>query len=98
MKVADAGKYMVKAVNAAGEAQSIADFAVLEPTPDRMVEVVKTVVFDHVQNQQVQMTYLCIIFSRSIITEFYFPIIYIYCPSIIVDCRFARTFAHFNRS
>lgn len=53
VKVADAGKYMVKAVNAAGEAQSIADFAVLEPTPDRMVEVVKTVVFDNVQNQQV---------------------------------------------
>lgn len=39
---------MVKAVNAGGEAQSIADFAVLEPTPDRMVEVIKTVVFDEV--------------------------------------------------
>lgn len=51
--MADAGKYMVKAVNAGGEAQSIADFAVLEPTPDRMVEVVKTVVFENVQNQQV---------------------------------------------
>lgn len=45
---------MVKAINAAGEAQSIADFAVLEPTPDRMVEVVKTVVFDNVQNHQVR--------------------------------------------
>lgn len=48
---------MVKAINAGGEAQSIADFAVLEPTPDRMVEVVKTVVFENVQNQQVNYTY-----------------------------------------
>lgn len=39
----DAGKYMVRAVNTGGEAQSIADFVVLEPTPDRMIEVVKTV-------------------------------------------------------
>lgn len=37
---------MVKATNAGGEAQSIADFRVLEPTPERMVEVVKTVVFE----------------------------------------------------
>lgn len=40
---------MVKATNSGGEAQSLADFAVLEPTPERMVEVVKTVVFDDVQ-------------------------------------------------
>lgn len=39
----DAGKYMVRAVNTGGEAQSIADFVVLEPTPERMIEVVKTV-------------------------------------------------------
>lgn len=38
---------MVRAINAGGEAQSIADFAVIEPTPERMVEVVKTVVFEN---------------------------------------------------
>lgn len=37
---------MVRATNAGGEAQSIADFRVLEPSPERMVEVVKTVVFE----------------------------------------------------
>lgn len=45
---------MVKAVNAGGEAQSIADFAVLEPTPDRMVEVIKTVVFDEMPSVSLQ--------------------------------------------
>lgn len=38
----DAGKYCVRAVNAGGEAESIADFLVIEPTPDRMIEMVKT--------------------------------------------------------
>lgn len=47
----DSGKYMVRAVNAGGEAQSIADFAVFEPTPDTMVEVVKTMVFEDLQDQ-----------------------------------------------
>ncbi|XP_031348623.1 titin isoform X3 [Photinus pyralis] len=46
------GKYMVKAVNDGGEAQSIADFAVFEPTPDTMVEVVKTVVFEDVHKHE----------------------------------------------
>ncbi|XP_075160107.1 zormin isoform X2 [Haematobia irritans] len=45
-QISDSGKYMVKATNAAGEAKSIADCAVLEPTPERMQEVVKTVVFE----------------------------------------------------
>lgn len=44
---------MVRAVNAGGEAQSIADFAVMEPTPERMVEVVKTVVFDNTTDKKV---------------------------------------------
>lgn len=44
---------MVRAVNAGGEAQSIADFAVIEPTPERMVEVVKTVVFENVKDKKV---------------------------------------------
>lgn len=43
------GKYMVRATNSSGEAQSIADFAVFEPTPDTMVEVVKTLVFEDMQ-------------------------------------------------
>ncbi|XP_015607040.1 titin isoform X3 [Cephus cinctus] len=46
-----AGKYMVRATNAGGEAQSIADFAVFEPTPDTMVEVHKTVVYENVQDK-----------------------------------------------
>ena len=37
---------MVKATNAGGEAKSIADCAVLEPTPERMQEVVKTIVYE----------------------------------------------------
>lgn len=41
---------MVKAVNDAGEAQSIADFVVRDPTPDRMVEIVKTTVYDDIKN------------------------------------------------
>jgi hypothetical protein len=36
---------MVKAVNAGGEAQSIADFLVVDSQPDRMIEVTKTMVF-----------------------------------------------------
>lgn len=47
----DTGKYMVRAINAGGEAQSIADFAVFEPTPDTMVEVVKTMVYEDLQDQ-----------------------------------------------
>lgn len=43
---------MVKATNAGGEAQSIADIAVYEPTPDTMVEVVKTVVFEDVRKHE----------------------------------------------
>lgn len=49
----DAGKYMVRAVNAGGEAQSIADFIVLEPTPERMIEIVKTVQIENVDGQTV---------------------------------------------
>lgn len=43
---------MVKATNSGGEAQSIADLAVYEPTPDTMVEVVKTVVFEDVRKHE----------------------------------------------
>lgn len=42
----DAGRYMVSAVNPGGKAESIASFAVVDSTPDRIVEVVKTVVFE----------------------------------------------------
>lgn len=41
------GKYMVRATNAGGEAQSIADFAIFDPTPDTRVEVHKTVVYEN---------------------------------------------------
>lgn len=46
---------MVRAINPGGEAQSIADFVVIEPTPERMIEVVKTVVFENVQDQKVNL-------------------------------------------
>ncbi|XP_026674575.1 muscle M-line assembly protein unc-89 isoform X5 [Ceratina calcarata] len=48
-----AGKYMVRATNAGGEAQSIADFAVFEPTPETMMEVHKTVVYETAQDKKV---------------------------------------------
>lgn len=37
---------MVKATNAGGEAKSIADCAILEPSPERMQEVMKTIVYE----------------------------------------------------
>ncbi|XP_044767051.1 titin isoform X2 [Coccinella septempunctata] len=46
------GRFMVRALNSGGEAQSIADIAVFEPTPDTMVEVVKTVVFEDVRKHE----------------------------------------------
>ncbi|XP_017775027.1 PREDICTED: titin [Nicrophorus vespilloides] len=46
------GKYTVCAINPGGEAQSIADIAVYEPTPDTMIEVVKTVVFEDVRKHE----------------------------------------------
>ncbi|XP_033332507.2 uncharacterized protein LOC117223969 isoform X2 [Megalopta genalis] len=46
------GKYMVRATNAGGEAQSIADFAVFEPTPDTMVEVHKTLVYENIHDKK----------------------------------------------
>ncbi|CRL08293.1 CLUMA_CG021374, isoform B [Clunio marinus] len=53
-KVQDSGKYMVKAENSGGEAQSIADFLVMESQPDRMVEITKTVVFSDLPQNQVK--------------------------------------------
>lgn len=44
---------MVRATNAGGEAQSIADVAIFEPKPDTMVEVHKTVVYENVQDKGV---------------------------------------------
>lgn len=43
---------MVKATNSGGEAQSIADVAVIEPAPDTMVEIVKSVVFEDVRKHE----------------------------------------------
>lgn len=44
---------MVKAVNDAGETQSIADFIILEPTPERMIDIVKTVAIENIDGQRV---------------------------------------------
>lgn len=59
VNIHDAGKYMVRAVNTGGEAQSLADFVVLEPTPERMIEVVKTVsVHEHAGEEKVTVRYI----------------------------------------
>ncbi|XP_063986915.1 muscle M-line assembly protein unc-89 isoform X2 [Diachasmimorpha longicaudata] len=50
-----AGKYMVNASNPGGEAQSIADFAVFEPTPDTMVEVHKTIVYENMADKDLKL-------------------------------------------
>lgn len=44
---------MVKAVNDAGETQSIADFIVLEPTPEPFIDIVKTVAIENIDGQGV---------------------------------------------
>lgn len=48
---------MVKAVNSGGEAQSIADFLVVEQQPDRMVEVTKTMVFSDLPQDQIKVSF-----------------------------------------
>lgn len=60
----DAGKYMVKAVNDAGETQSIADFIILEPTPDGMTEIVKTVATENIERQRVSQIFSPLIFIQ----------------------------------
>lgn len=47
---------MVKAINSGGEAQSIADFLVLESQPDRMVEITKTMVFSDLPAEQLKVS------------------------------------------
>lgn len=49
----DAGKYIVKAINEAGETQSIADFIIMEPTPERIVDIVKTVAIENIDGHRV---------------------------------------------
>lgn len=57
----DSGKYMVKAINDAGETQSIADFVILEPTPDGLIEMTKTVTKETIEGQRVSY-FLCFFF------------------------------------
>lgn len=52
----DAGKYMVKAVNEAGETQSIADFIVVEATPEQTVDIVNTISIESTEGQRVCLT------------------------------------------
>ncbi|XP_017464232.1 PREDICTED: myosin-binding protein C, slow-type-like [Rhagoletis zephyria] len=52
----DSGKYMVKATNAGGEAKSIADCAILEPTPERLQEVVKTILYETPTNLKTEVS------------------------------------------
>lgn len=44
---------MVRATNAGGEAQSIADVAVFDPKPETMIEEHRTVIYDDVQGKSV---------------------------------------------
>lgn len=50
MQPQDAGKYVVKAVNSGGEAQSIADLAVVENTPDRTIQLTQSANFNTTPN------------------------------------------------
>ncbi|KAL6255449.1 hypothetical protein P5V15_013784 [Pogonomyrmex californicus] len=52
-KEEDAGKYMVRATNTGGEAQSIADIAIFDPKPDTMIEMHKTVTYENIQDKSV---------------------------------------------
>lgn len=70
-KVQDSGKYMVKAVNSGGEAQSIADFLVLEQQPDRMVEVTKTVVFSDLPQEQVKVSFFYFSYNQKFLHIFF---------------------------
>lgn len=55
----DAGKYMVRGVNDAGEAQSIADFIIFEPTPERHItEIVDTVDVENIDGPRVRISKL----------------------------------------
>lgn len=71
----DAGKFTVSASNPGGNAESIASFAVVDSTPDRIVEVVKTVVFEDPvdRTRKVSMLYLFLF-----LIYFSFPIYIIY--------------------
>lgn len=63
---------MVKAVNSGGEAQSIADFLVVEQQPDRMVEVTKTMVFSDLPQNQIRVSpSLLFIFNIFFTFSFY---------------------------
>lgn len=53
----DAGKFMVSATNPGGDAESIASFAVVDTTPDRIVEVVKTVVYEDPKERTRKVTF-----------------------------------------
>lgn len=59
------GKYTAKATNSGGEALSLADFAVFEPTPDTMVEVVKTVVYEDARKQETLVRNLLLSFKKN---------------------------------
>lgn len=48
---------MVKAVNEAGETQSIADFIILEATPEHTVDIVNTVSVESTEGQRVCQIY-----------------------------------------
>lgn len=65
---------MVKAENSGGEAQSIADFLVLESQPDRMVEITKTLVFSDLPQEPVKVSFHNFIYQfKSLFTFYFYP-------------------------
>lgn len=61
---------MVSAVNPGGKAESIASFAVMEKTPERVVEVIKTVVYEDPKDHTRKVRH---------IKFFILPISFLYC-------------------
>lgn len=60
----------MKAENSGGEAQSIADFLVLESQPDRMVEITKTVVFSDLPQDQVKVSFNSFLIALNLSSHF----------------------------
>lgn len=83
---------MVHAMNSGGEAQSIADFAVFEPTPDTMVEMHKTLVYENLQDKnakKVSSSYDANFKNHTLAEFIYKFIIYVteYFPTIYSNNR-----------
>lgn len=73
---------MVKAINSGGEAQSIADFMVLESQPDRMVEVTKMMVFSDLPTNDQRKVGFYAYYLSTLLHNFPFYPIFLYLKKI----------------